>query len=94
MEGAYHGHEGLRRWWDAFPGSFPDYTLVVEEVRDLGDTTLAHARGRGHVAGSATPLIDSFWEAAEVARPQMRLVAQLFDRGRRPRSRRAVGVSQ
>ncbi len=62
MEGAYHGHEGLRRWWDAFLGAFPDYTLVVEEVRDLGDTTLAHARGRGHLAGSATPLIDSFWE--------------------------------
>ena len=31
MEGAYHGHEGLHRWWDAFLGAFPDYTLVVEE---------------------------------------------------------------
>ena len=63
MEGAYHGHEGVRRWWDAFLGSFPDYTLVVEEVRDLGDTTLAHARGTGHLTGSATPFTDSFWEA-------------------------------
>jgi ketosteroid isomerase-like protein len=63
MEGAYHGHEGVRRWLDAFLGSFSDYSLAVEEVRDLGDTTLAHARGRGHVAGSATPFIDSFWEA-------------------------------
>ncbi len=63
MEGTYHGHEGLRRWWGAFLGAFPDYAIEIEEVRDLGDMTLAHIRGRGHVAGSATPLIDSFWEA-------------------------------
>ena len=25
MEGGYHGHEGLRRWWEDFLGAFPDY---------------------------------------------------------------------
>jgi hypothetical protein len=62
MEGAYHGHEGLRRWWDNLLGAFPDYTIEVEELRDLGDVTLAHLRGWGYGAGSATPLIDPFWQ--------------------------------
>jgi SnoaL-like domain len=62
MEGAYHGHEGLRRWWDNFLGTFPDYTIQVEELRDLGDVTLAQVRGWGHGAGSSTPLIDPFWQ--------------------------------
>jgi hypothetical protein len=62
MEGAYHGHEGLRRWWDDFLGAFPDYKIEIEELRDLGDVTLAHIRGWGHAAGSDLPLIDPFWQ--------------------------------
>ncbi len=62
MEGGYHGHDGLRRWWDTFLGAFPDYTLEVEELRDLGDVTLVHARGWGHGVTSETPLIDPFWQ--------------------------------
>ena len=62
MEGAFDGHEGLRRWWDSFLGTFPDYTVEIEELRDLGDVTLAHIRGWGHGAGSATPILDPFWQ--------------------------------
>jgi hypothetical protein len=62
MEGGYHGHDGLRRWWDDFLGVFPDYTVEVE-LRDLGDVTLARSRGWGHAADSATPLVDPFWLA-------------------------------
>lgn len=64
MEGRYHGHEGLRRWWNDFLGAFPDYTVEVEEIRDLGDVTLAHIRGWGHSAGSDTPIVDPFWQPA------------------------------
>jgi ketosteroid isomerase-like protein len=56
MEGGYRGHEGLRTWWRDFLGVFPDYTLELEEVRDLGDVTLGRMRGWGHGADSATPL--------------------------------------
>jgi hypothetical protein len=63
VEGGYHGHEGLRRWWEDLLDVFPDYVLEVEEMRDLGDVTLGHMRGRAHGAGSATPLIDVFWQA-------------------------------
>jgi SnoaL-like domain len=61
MEGGYHGHEGVRRWRDNFLGVFPDYTIKIEELRDLGDITVGRLSGWGHGAGSATPLIDPFW---------------------------------
>lgn len=62
MEGGYHGHEGLRRWWDDLFGAVPDYTLEIEELRDLGDWTLAHVRGVGHGMASDTPLVDALWQ--------------------------------
>ncbi len=62
MEGGYRGHAGLRRWWDDFLGAFPDYTVEVEEVRDLGDVTLGHIRGWGHSAASDAPIVDPFWQ--------------------------------
>jgi hypothetical protein len=61
MEGGYHGHDGVRRWWADFLSAFPDYKLAVEEMRDLGEVTLSHMRGWGHAADTATPLIDPFW---------------------------------
>ena len=60
MEGGYHG-QGLRRGWESFLGAFRDYDLEVEELRDLGAVTLAHVRGWGHGADSATPLVDFVW---------------------------------
>jgi SnoaL-like domain len=62
IEGGYRGHEGLRRWWDDFFGAFPDYTVDIEELRDLGDVTLGHLRGWGHAADSATPVVDPSWQ--------------------------------
>ena len=65
LEGGYHGRAGLRRWWDDFLGAFPDYTAEIQEIRDLGDMTLAHIRGWGHSAGSDAPLVDPFWQPIE-----------------------------
>jgi hypothetical protein len=62
MEGVLRGHDGLRRWWDALLGTFPDYTIEIEELRDLGDVTLAHLHGSGHGADSETPLVDPTWQ--------------------------------
>jgi hypothetical protein len=41
---------------------FPDYTIEVQELRDLGEVALAHIRGWGHSAGSDTPLVDPVWQ--------------------------------
>jgi ketosteroid isomerase-like protein len=62
MEGGYHGHDGVRRWWNDFLGVFPDYTVEIEELRDLGDVTLCRSRGWGHSADSNAPLVDPFWQ--------------------------------
>jgi len=63
FEGGYHGHEGVIRWWNSVLEIFPDYTLEVEEPRDLGDVTLTRFLARGHAAGSNTPLVDPAWIA-------------------------------
>jgi ketosteroid isomerase-like protein len=62
MEGSYHGHEGVRRWWRDFFGFAPDYSIEVLEIRDLGDVTLAHMRGSGSGSASATPFDDPYWQ--------------------------------
>jgi hypothetical protein len=62
MEGGYHGHDGPRRWREDFLGVLPDYTVEVEEMRDLGEVTVARIRGWGHGAASATPVVDPFWQ--------------------------------
>jgi hypothetical protein len=56
-----HQRPGLSRGWESFLGAFRDINLEVEELRDLGDVTLAHMRGCGRGADSATPLIDFVW---------------------------------
>jgi hypothetical protein len=63
IEGGYNGRDGLRRWLSDFFDVLPDYGLEIEELRDLGNATLAHARARAHGASSSTPLLESVWHA-------------------------------
>jgi hypothetical protein len=63
MEGAYHGHEGLRRWWDDVFEVLPDYRVEVVSARTVENGALAHLRATGSGGASATPVIDSFWQA-------------------------------
>jgi hypothetical protein len=57
MEGQYHGHDGVRRWWENLLGAYPDLSVEVVEAPDLGDFTLIHQllRGRGAVAARHDP---------------------------------------
>ena len=64
MEGDYHGHDGIRRWWGQLLDVFPDFATEVVEVRDLGDVTLATIRIRGHGADSDAPVDAPLWSAA------------------------------
>jgi len=65
MEGAYRGEEGLRDWRDAIMRFLPDYTVDLEEIRDLGDIVLVRSLGTAHGAASETPVHDPFWQALE-----------------------------
>ena len=61
MEGGYHGHDGIRRWWAGLFSSFPDFDAKVVEVRDIGDSTVAALRLRGRGAESDTPVDVAVW---------------------------------
>ena len=62
MEGGYRGHDGVRRWWTSLLGTFPDFRAEIVELNDLGDSTIAVLRFRGHGAGSDTPVDATAWQ--------------------------------
>ena len=64
MEGSYHGHGGVRRFWENLLDAFPDFTVEVVEVRDLGDLTVAAVRGRGHGMSSDVAVDETVWHVA------------------------------
>jgi hypothetical protein len=61
MEGDFHGHEGVRRWWQNLLDAWPDYEADVVEVRDLGPATLANVLVGGHAADSGIPVRETSW---------------------------------
>jgi ketosteroid isomerase-like protein len=62
IEGEYHGHDGVRRWWTNLIDMFPDFEIEIAEIRDLGEVTLARLRLRAHAVGSAAPLDQGIWQ--------------------------------
>lgn len=61
MEGVFHGHEGIRRWWTNLLAAWPDYHVDVVEVRDLGDITLAKIVVGGRAADSGIAVRQTAW---------------------------------
>jgi ketosteroid isomerase-like protein len=56
MEGGYHGHDGVRRWWRQIFGTVPDFAVEVEEIRDVSGLTVATFRIHGHGSDSRAPI--------------------------------------
>lgn len=56
LDGSGHlrGHAAVRRWWETLLSVYPDFTSEIEDVRDLGDVTIArhHFRGQGTESGA------------------------------------------
>jgi ketosteroid isomerase-like protein len=65
IEGHYHGHAGIRRWWESLFTGLPDFTIEVVEVRDLGDLTVAVLRNRAQGAVSQAPVEQRLWLVGE-----------------------------
>jgi ketosteroid isomerase-like protein len=61
----YHGHDGVRAWWEDLLRVFPDFAVEVVEVRDVRDLTINAVRVRGHGLGSETPFEESVWQVGE-----------------------------
>ena len=64
MEGGYHGHGGIRRWWAAQFDAFPDLTIEVVGISDPHDLTIAELRMRGHSASGAVPVNMTIWRGS------------------------------
>jgi uncharacterized protein len=45
-DAVYHGHEGVRRFWDTFIEPWEQITVEIEELRDSGDIVAAIVRFR------------------------------------------------
>jgi ketosteroid isomerase-like protein len=61
MEGTYHGHDGIRLWWDSTLGAFPDLSIELLEIDEVGSGVLTTVRLRGRGADSKTPVDQTVW---------------------------------
>ena len=64
LEGSGHlrGHAAVRRWWDTLLDVYPDFTSEIEEVRDLGDVTIAQHAFRGEGMESGAQMEQRQWQ--------------------------------
>jgi ketosteroid isomerase-like protein len=46
VDAVYHGHEGVRRFWEIFIEPWEQISIEVEELRDSGDYVVAFVRFR------------------------------------------------
>jgi SnoaL-like domain len=92
MEGSYHGHDGIRRFWKNLLNAFPDFTIeVVEVLQPPGDLTLAALRLRSHGASSGVPSDETVWQVARWRREKC-VWLRNFDT--RDEALEAVGLSE
>jgi hypothetical protein len=58
------GYAAVRRWWETLLCVYPDCTTEIEEIRDLGDVTIASQRFRGHGIESGVQMEQRHWYVA------------------------------
>src|SRR3954447_13717155 len=63
--GSYRGHDGVRSWWENLFGVWPDFKAEVEEVRDLGDVTVARVGMSGQGIASEAVTGQTSWVVTE-----------------------------
>jgi ketosteroid isomerase-like protein len=61
----FRGYEGIRSWWHGYLTVFPNLSLEIDDVRDLGDMTLVRGRVRGHGTESDASFEQTFWTVGE-----------------------------
>ena len=67
LDGSGHlrGHAAVRRWWETLVDVYPDFTSEIEEVRDLGDVTIARQHFRGQGTESGTQMEQAAWQVTK-----------------------------
>jgi ketosteroid isomerase-like protein len=57
------GHDGVRSWWEALHRAYRDLSVEIDDVRDLGEVTVARVRLRGRGRESDAPMQQTQWHA-------------------------------
>jgi len=63
--GRYRGHDGVRTWWQRVLAFSPEFRMEVEEVRALGDITIARIRAHCHDWQSDGPTEQTEWNVTK-----------------------------
>jgi hypothetical protein len=63
--GPYQGHAGLRKWWHDLLEVFPDYRIELDDVREVGNVTVAGVRGIARGVGSDAFAEQRFWQVTD-----------------------------
>jgi ketosteroid isomerase-like protein len=63
--GPYRGHEGFRSWLEEELRVFPDFSAKIEQIRGVGDRTIALVRVRGRGMGSDVPAEGMSWQVTK-----------------------------
>ena len=88
----YHGHEGVKRFWEAWAEAISGMELEIEECRPIGeDRVLAITRAHGLGAGSGAPVRSP--QFAQVAEFRHRLVIRVRLYGDVQSALEAAGLS-
>jgi ketosteroid isomerase-like protein len=66
VEGDFHGHDGVRRWWESVFSVWPDYSIEVLEMLHFEDLAIAAIRTRGHAARSGMEMPETVWHVTRL----------------------------
>jgi ketosteroid isomerase-like protein len=66
VEGAYHGHAGVRSWWESVLTVFPDWSPTIEDAEQVGDRLVARVRAEGRATGSGVIRERDIWQVADI----------------------------
>jgi hypothetical protein len=62
----FQGHDGVRSWYGSLLDVYPDFGSEIEEVRELGEVTIARLRQYGRGRESDAPIELTVWHVARV----------------------------
>jgi ketosteroid isomerase-like protein len=63
---SYRGHQGVREWFEALLGVFPDWNGKIEGIRATGDAVVMEVQVDARAVGSGAPVDQTTWQAARI----------------------------
>jgi ketosteroid isomerase-like protein len=92
IKGPYHGHEGLRRWWQDIEEAFDEIGFEIEQLIDVDDERVLSVQrivGRFRLSGIE---VDTPWASVIYVRDGK--IARAVGYASRRRAFKAVGLTE